>query len=187
MKKHRVISIDTDRMKYALIAAGQGSRLVSDGIQVPKPLVKVGGEPLLGRLLHIFLNNNADSVCIIINEEMTEVRDFLEQQHLPVPLHVVVKSTPDSFHSFYELMPYLKGEGKFCLTTVDPIFREPEFSDYIRAFRESDKEDALMAVTDFIDDERPLYVKTHPDNLKIVGYASESYPDCRYISGEFIV
>ena len=69
-------------MKYALIAAGQGSRLVSDGIQVPKPLVKVGGEPLLGRLLHIFLNNNADSVCIIINEEMTEVRDFLEQQHL---------------------------------------------------------------------------------------------------------
>lgn len=183
MKKHRVISIDTDRMKYALIAAGQGSRLVSDGIQVPKPLVKVGGEPLLGRLLHIFLNNNADSVCIIINEEMTEVRDFLEQQHLPVPLHVVVKSTPDSFHSFYELMPYLKGEGKFCLTTVDPIFREPEFSDYIRAFRESDKEDALMAVTDFIDDERPLYVKTHPDNLKIVGYASESYPDCRYISG----
>ena len=166
MKKHRVISIDTDRMKYALIAAGQGSRLVSDGIQVPKPLVKVGGEPLLGRLLHIFLNNNADSVCIIINEEMTEVRDFLEQQHLPVPLHVVVKSTPDSFHSFYELMPYLKGEGK-----------------YIRAFRESDKQDALMAVTDFIDDERPLYVKTHPDNLKIVGYASESYPDCRYISG----
>ena len=77
-------------MKYALIAAGQGSRLVSDGIQVPKPLVKVGGEPLLGRLLHIFLNNNADSVCIIINEEMTEVRDFLEQQpvsytHLTLP------------------------------------------------------------------------------------------------------
>ena len=155
MKKHRVISIDTDRMKYALIAAGQGSRLVSDGIQVPKPLVKVGGEPLLGRLLHIFHNNNADSVCIIINEEMTEVRDFLEQQHLPVPLRVVVMSTADSFHSYYELMPYLMGEGKFCLTTVDPIFREPEFSDYIRAFRESDKEDALMAVTDFIDDERP--------------------------------
>lgn len=183
MKNHRVISIDTDRMKYALIAAGQGSRLVSDGIQVPKPLVRVGGEPLLGRLLHIFLNNNADSVCIIINEEMTEVRSFLEQQHLPVPLHVVVKSTPDSFHSFYELMPYLQGEGKFCLTTVDPVFRESEFSDYIRAFQENDKDDALMAVTDFIDDERPLYVRTNPDNLKIMGYASESYAGCRYISG----
>lgn len=170
-------------MKYALIAAGQGSRLVSDGIQVPKPLVRVGGEPLLGRLLRVFLNNNADSVCIIINEEMTEVRSFLEQQQLPVPLHIVVKSTPDSFHSFYELMPYLQGEGKFCLTTVDPIFRESEFAEYIRAFSEDDKDDALMAVTDYIDDERPLYVKTRPDDLRITGYAGESYEGNRYISG----
>lgn len=29
-------------MKYALIAAGQGSRLVSEGVKVPKPLVQVG-------------------------------------------------------------------------------------------------------------------------------------------------
>lgn len=170
-------------MKYALIAAGQGSRLVSDGIQTPKPLVKVGGEPLLARLFRIFLNNNADSVCIIINEEMHEVRDFLEQQRLSIPLQVVVKSTPDSFHSFYELMPYLKGEGKFCLTTVDPIFSESEFSDYIRTFEADDEDDALMAVTDFIDDERPLYVKTRPEDLKITGYASESYVGCHYISG----
>lgn len=171
-------------MKYALIAAGQGSRLISDGIQVPKPLVKVGGEPLLGRLLRIFLNNNADSVCIIINEEMSEVREYLEQQQLPVPLQVVVKSTPDSFHSFYELAPYLKaGDGKFCLTTVDPIFCDAEFANYIATFQADDKDDALMAVTDYIDDECPLYVRTDPDDLRITGYASESYPGARYISG----
>lgn len=138
---------------------------------------------MLGRLLRVFLNNNADSVCIIINEEMTEVRSFLEQQQLPVPLHIVVKSTPDSFHSFYELMPYLRGEGKFCLTTVDPVFRESEFADYIRAFGEDENDDALMAVTDYIDDERPLYVRTRPDDLRITGYAGEPYDGCRYISG----
>lgn len=172
-------------MKYALIAAGQGSRLISDGIKLPKPLVKVGEEPLLGRLLRIFLNNNAESICIIINEEMPEVRHFLEQQHLPVPLHLVVKSTPDSFRSFYELMPYLQGEGKFCLTTVDPIFRESEFADYIRSFESDDSNDALMAVTDFIDDERPLYVRTDLDTLRVTGYANDPYPGCRYISGGF--
>ncbi|MBP6064959.1 NDP-sugar synthase [Bacteroides sp.] len=169
-------------MKYALIAAGQGSRLVSEGIRTPKPLVKVGGVPLLERLLHVFLANDADSVCIIINEEMTEVRHYLEQQHLPVPLHIVVKSTPDSFHSFYELMPYLQGEGGFCLTTVDPLFCESEFADYIHAFKTNPTEDALMAVTDFVDDERPLYVRTD-DRLRITGYASDNYPGSRYISG----
>lgn len=177
-------------MKYALIAAGQGSRLVSEGVTAPKPLVQVGGAPLLSRLFRIFLDNDAESVCIIINEEMAEVRSFLEQQQLqlPVPLQVVVKSTPDSFHSFFELMPLLQGEGKFCLTTVDPIFREEEFAAYIRAFCKDDAHDALMAVTDYVDDERPLYVKVAGDvasdgDLRITGYASESYPGFRYISG----
>ena len=138
-------------MKYALIAAGQGSRLVSEGVKVPKPLVQVGGTPLLSRLFRIFLDNDAESICIIINEEMSEVRCFLEQQQrqLPIPLNVIVKSTPDSFHSFYELMPYLQGEGKFCLTTVDPIFREAEFADYIRTFRadESAVPDGALSCT----------------------------------------
>lgn len=169
-------------MKYALIAAGQGSRLVSEGVQTPKPLVKVGGVPLLSRLFQIFLDNDAESFCIIINEEMTEVYDFLKQLQLPVPLDIVVKSTPDSFHSFYELTPYLQGKGKFCLTTVDPIFREHEFSAYIQAFNKDEADDALMAVTDYIDDERPLYVKTTSD-MRVTGYASESYNGFRYISG----
>ena len=39
-----------------------------------------------------------------------------------------------------------------------------------------------MAVTDYIDDERPLYVKT-ADDLRITGYASEAYDGLRYISG----
>lgn len=144
----------------------------------------------MSRLFRIFLDNDAESICIIINEEMTEVRSFLEQQQLqlPVPLQVVVKSTPDSFHSFFELMPLLQGEGKFCLTTVDPIFREEEFAAYIRAFCKDDAHDALMAVTDYVDDERPLYVKVAGDvasdgDLRITGYASESYPGFRYISG----
>ena len=59
-------------MKYALIAAGQGSRLVSEGVKVPKPLVQVGGTPLLSRLFRIFLDNDAESICIIINEEMSK-------------------------------------------------------------------------------------------------------------------
>ena len=40
-------------------------------------------------------------------------------------------------HSFYELSPYLDGD-KFCLTTVDTIFREDEFAEFIRFFKASD-------------------------------------------------
>ena len=185
-------------MKYGLIAAGQGSRLVADGITTPKPLIQVGGETLLGRLLRIFCENGAESISVIINEEMREVYDYLIKIKLPVQLNLVVKSTPDSFCSFCELMPFLQenkvdagveygkdGEdsgGKFCLTTIDPIFHEDEFERYIRQFKEDDSIDALMGVTDYIDDEKPLYVKTDPETLQITGYANVAYEGCRFIS-----
>ena len=40
-----------------------------------------------------------------------------------------------------------------------------------------------MGVTDYIDDEKPLYVKTDAETLQITGYANESYEGCRFISG----
>jgi NDP-sugar pyrophosphorylase family protein len=169
-------------MIYALIAAGEGSRLSADGVAEPKPLVKVNGTPLLRRLFDIFINNDAEEICVIINDKMTAVRSYLEGLTLPVPLRMIVKSTPDSFCSFCELAPLLEGADKFCLTTVDPIFRESEFTSYVREFASDSSCDALMAVTDYIDDESPLYVKTDA-NLCVTGYANASYEGCRYISG----
>lgn len=169
-------------MKYAVIAAGQGSRLIADGISVSKPLLEINGEPLLERLISLFIRHDAERISLIINEEMTDVKNFVEQLNLPVPLDLIIKSTPDSLHSFYELSPYLKGTDKFCLTTVDPIFNEDEFSSYICEFQKDNKHDALMAVTDFIDDESPLYVETD-EHLNILGYANEYYPGARYVSG----
>ena len=131
-------------MKYALIAAGEGSRLQAEGVTTPKPLVPILGVPLLNRLFKIFINNDAESICIIINETMTEVRQYLEQLSLPVPLHIIIKSTPDSFRSFNELKPFLEDGDKFCLTTVDPIFSEQEFEAYIAEFANADDCDALI-------------------------------------------
>ena len=169
-------------LKYGLIAAGQGSRLVAEGVTDPKPLIKVGGEPLIGRLLRIFQDNGAESISVIINEDMKEVREYLAALKIAVPLHVEVKTTPDSFHSFHELMPYLQG-GKFCLSTVDSIFKKDEFKRYIRRFIEDDVNDALMGVTDYVDDEKPLYVKVDGDSLRITGYADNAFEGCHFISG----
>lgn len=109
-------------MNYAIIAAGEGSRLAQEGVQKPKPLVELNGEPMVERLMRIFERCNAESISIIVNEHMTQVREFLDTLHLDVPLNIVVKTTPSSMHSFWELSKVMQ-PGKFCLTTVDTIFR----------------------------------------------------------------
>jgi len=167
-------------MDFAIIAAGEGSRLVQEGITTPKPLITIQGEPLIERLIRIFLRNGASSISVIVNEEMNGVRDFLKEMRLPVPFHLHIRSTPSSMHSFYELSRYLRNE-RFCLTTVDTIFREEEFRDYIQMFQDSESTDGLMAVTDFVDDETPLYVNTDKD-MKILGFFDQM--GCStYVSG----
>ena len=167
-------------MNYAIIAAGEGSRLVQEGVTLPKPLVKLNWVEMIRRLIDIFLKNNASSISIIVNEEMTQVQDYLTNLELGIPFNVVIKSTPSSMHSFFELRDFLR-DGKFCLTTVDTIFKENEFSKYIQTFINDSDSDGMMAVTDFIDDEKPLYVDVN-DRMAIKGFLDHS-DNCKYISG----
>ncbi|MDR1724166.1 MAG: NTP transferase domain-containing protein [Tannerella sp.] len=167
-------------MNYGIIAAGEGSRLAGEGVAVPKPLVRINGEALIDRLIRIFLTDNAESISVIVNREMNEVYEHLHDLQLPVPLHIIHKSTPSSMHSFYELSSTLGG-GKFCLTTVDTVFDEKEFAAFIRDF-EACGDDGLMAVTDFIDDEKPLYVETATD-MTIRGFHDDNSLANRYVSG----
>ncbi len=168
-------------MNYAIIAAGEGSRLAQEGVVLPKPLVKLNGKEMIRRLIDIFLANNAESISIIVNEQMTQVQEYISTLKLPVPFNIIIKSTPSSMHSFYELRDYLR-DGKFCMTTVDTIFREEDFSEYIQAFINNNNDiDGMMAVTDYIDDEKPLYVDVD-ESMNIVGFLDKS-DHCKYISG----
>ena len=191
-------------MRYAIIAAGEGSRLAQEGIDAPKPLVKVNGEHLIDRLLRIFMENDAEEIVVICNDLTPYVSSHLariQNEGLygrPIPLRFIVKSTPSSMHSFFELSKTFDVEKfrslevennstsqqrnvstsqplnlstPFVLTTVDTIFREEEFGNYISAFKQvlAEGGDGMMGVTDYIDDEKPLYVET-------VGQGSSEWP-----------
>lgn len=167
-------------MDFAIIAAGEGSRLANEGVNSPKPLVELCGIPVIERLIRIFERQKADSISIIINEQQPETLEFLNSIKCACKLNIVVKSTPSSMHSMHALGNYLRN-GKFCLTTVDTLFNEEMFSNYIKAF-DGYEGDGMMAVTDYIDDEKPLYIATDR-NLEITAFCDTPAEDTGYISG----
>lgn len=182
MSRRKSLTLKNERkMNYAIIAAGEGSRLAQEGVAKPKPLVDICGEPMIGRLINLFCRCNAESISIIVNEQMTEVREYIESLSLDIPLNLVAKTTPSSMHSFFELSRVIP-KGRFCLTTVDTIFREQDFRPYIEAMEADERYDGMMAVTDYIDDEKPLYVQTD-DDLNITAFRDERYDGAKYISG----
>ena len=168
--------------QFAIIAAGEGRRLSEEGVSQPKALVCLNGEPLLTRLVRIFLSCGAERIVIIVNDlhpqAAQHVRSLMAQPGGEC-IHLVVQTTPSSMHSFYALSEHLTDEP-FCLTTVDTIFREADFRAYLDYFAQSDA-DGVMGVTDFVDDEKPLYVATS-ETLDITAFLDASAA-CKYISG----
>lgn len=187
-------------MHFAIIAAGAGSRLQQEGVATPKPLVRLRGQPMVDRLMDLFLRCHAESISVIVNEEMTDVRLHLEAWAAPerwvargrsadFPFRLVVQSTPSSMHSLAALAAVLP-QGRFCLTTVDTVFREADFLRYVQTFeRLRDEEaDGCFAVTPYVDDEKPLYVLPTPDGQRVAAFLDAAPSDVPtagplYVSG----
>lgn len=168
-------------MLYAILAAGDGSRLAEEGCEVPKPLVHIQDETLIGRLIRVFIANGATRIVVICNARHVATQAYLRDLTLHIPLDIVEKSTPSSMHSLYAIRDYLKAEERFCVTTVDTIFSEREFTQYIHTFCANDL-DGLMAVTTYIDDEKPLYVQTDSE-LTITNFYDSRKERCPHVSG----
>lgn len=151
-------------MNYAIIAAGEGSRLRQEGFKTLKPLVKVNGEYLIERLIRIFKQHNAQSISIIINEHSEDLQELLSSKDFDVKINLIVKSTPSSLHSFWNILQNSDFE-QCCLTTIDTIFNENDFQEYISYFQSHKDIDALMGTTAFVDDEKPLYIQLDGDKI----------------------
>jgi NDP-sugar pyrophosphorylase family protein len=167
-------------MVAGIIAAGEGSRLKAEGIRTPKPLVRVNGVPIIERLLRSLHGCGISAVHCIVNEDSTIVRDYVQGLRLPFPVSFLVKSTPSSMHSLFELAPALGGAGRFLLTTVDSVFDEKDLKALVSAASGDRMADGLLAVTEYVDDENPLYVDAD-GNGKILSFSKTG--NARWVTG----
>jgi NDP-sugar pyrophosphorylase family protein len=144
-------------MKMGIIAAGRGERLAQAGIPVPKPLVPIGGKPLIARIIEAGVGLGVASVACVVNELNPAVGDFVRSCGWPLPVDLVVKTTPNSMESLFCLAPYLSGEP-FLLSTVDVVFGPGILNTFLSEARALADSDGALAITRYVDDERPLWV-----------------------------
>jgi NDP-sugar pyrophosphorylase family protein len=167
-------------MKLAIIGAGEGARLREEGILVPKPMVKIQGIPLIERIIRISARNGITSAHMIINQMYPEVKDYLDSIDFGIPLDCQLLSTPSSMHTLFALAPKL-ADGPFCLTTVDTVFREEEFRDFLACASSETEADGILAATSFIHDEKPLCLKI--DQEKRILEFSDSKENLEWATG----
>lgn len=169
-------------MDYVILAGGLGSRFAKEGESTPKPLIKLMGEPMIGRLVKILNGFNAGTINIAANAHMPQLLDYLQRlksEGYPVEIRPII--TDNSFCSLKEAARGLT--GKFIGMTCDAIFTNSEFSDYLNLFEKTDTDCVLMGVTRFVDDESPLYARISKEGTIIdYRYGGEPFAEGTVVS-----
>ncbi|MEE8242368.1 MAG: NTP transferase domain-containing protein [candidate division NC10 bacterium] len=144
-------------VKGGIIAAGAGVRLRQAGWTMPKPLVPVAGMPLIEHVIRNFLAAGISSLVIIVNEQARECADWVRSRFPDLDLEIIVKTTDSSLESFLDVGGRL-GSGRSLISTVDAWCPEEAFVTFVRTARLFPSHAIVLAVTPFVDDERPLWV-----------------------------
>jgi NDP-sugar pyrophosphorylase family protein len=168
-------------MKAAIIAAGLGERLAR-AVALPKPLVPINGEPMIARIIRAAARTGAASVACMVNDLNPAVENYLRSGVWPAPLEIVAKTTPGSLESLFTLSPLLVGEP-FLLFTVDAVFPFVALEGFLGAAQSMDQAYGVLALTPWVDDEKPLWVKTDRSH-RIVAVGEAAGP-CDYVTAGF--
>lgn len=148
-----------------VIAAGLGERLGALHPGLPKPLVPVAGRPLAHWVVSGLLAAGAERVLILLNSRGDAARAALERDFPGGALEFLRADPPTSFDSFRLVARRLaEREESFLLSTVDALVPPAEVrrfaAEALAPFPDGTRPAAAVALTRFVDDEKPLWAAT---------------------------
>jgi len=142
----------------AVIAAGDGTRLQRPGPRVSKPLVPVGGHPLIGRVLENFREAGIETATMIFNERDETCASWVRERFADLTPRIVVRSTPSSFESFRVVLETAP-PGRLLVSTVDAVCAPGRFRAFVEDASRLPEDSYVLAVTGLVADEKPLWVR----------------------------
>jgi len=159
-------------LQGAIIAAGRGERLRnSTRDDIPKPLVKLGGEAMLSRQARALIAAGASSVVAVINSETARVaRENEMALEMPASIRLVVRDTANSMETMLALGEVVE-PGWFIAATVDAVIPQAELARFVNESRRkiedcSEKKLAgVLAVTRWRGEDKPLFADVTENGL----------------------
>ncbi len=153
-----------------VIAAGRGSRL--KGLGVPKPMVEIAGVPLIDHVLENLRAAGVVSAAVIFNSAEEGCAAYVRERFGDLVSKVVVRTTRSSLESFRQILSAAPA-GRLLVSTVDAFCPRPDFVRFAEAAAKTTADTTVLAVTSFVDDEKPLWVTTtRKGRVTVVGGAS---------------
>jgi NDP-sugar pyrophosphorylase family protein len=157
-------------MHVGILAAGEGTRLQS--VAPFKPLIRVGGIPLIERTLQMVAGEDVEKITIIFNELEKE----MDLSQIPAlrdrRVNYFFKSTPSSLHSLYEVMQRstVAEDEHILFSMVDSILKPQDYFAFAKYCNSLGKGENAVLTTSYIEDEKPLTLSLEEGSDRVLQF-----------------
>ena len=133
-------------MKAVVLAAGKGTRMREITDSIPKPMVEVGGRPMLWHVLRALREAGVDDAAIIVGHKADAIRSYFGNgDDVGVRLSYFVQEVQDGTGRAAEPARSFLSDGPFFFSFGDILTEPAEYARMAEGFREAPT-DLLLAV-----------------------------------------
>jgi 1L-myo-inositol 1-phosphate cytidylyltransferase len=138
--------------KGVVLAAGSGERL-KETFPEPKPLIQVGGVPIIHRTFDVLIRGGVDQLCVVIGHRAAEVsaavEAFAERREVSISLVYNERWQEPNGLSLHAARQFTAAD-EFILSMSDHLF-EPGMVDLLQAVDHDDERDVTLAIDSQVD------------------------------------
>jgi glucose-1-phosphate cytidylyltransferase len=132
------------RVKAVILAGGLGSRLSEETVSRPKPMVEIGGKPMLWHIMKLYAAHGIDEFVVCLGYKGYMIKEYFANYYLHTcditfdlaggdmevhrsaaePWKVTLVDTGENTMTggrLKRVLPYLEGETEFCFTYGDGL------------------------------------------------------------------
>lgn len=114
--------INLNKIKVVILAGGMGSRISQYTEKIPKPMIKIGNQPMLSHIMRIFMHYGLNNFIIAGGYKINVIKKFYYNSKEFKNLQIIYTGKKEQTGGrILRLKKYLKNEKFFFLTYGDGV------------------------------------------------------------------
>lgn len=192
-------------MKAVILAGGLGSRLAEETSLRPKPMVEIGGRPILWHIMKIYSHYGVNDFVVCLGYKGYMIKEFfanyflhsadvtIDLQKNTLQTHnadcepwrvTLIDTGADTMTGgrIKRALPYLESDEEFCLTYGDGV-ADVDISELL-AFHRNHRKLATLTATQAVGKFGALEIA---EDAQVTSFSEKPKGDGRWVSGGFFV
>ena len=108
-------------MKAVILAGGYGTRISEESHLLPKPMIEIGGKPILWHIMKIYLAHKIDDFVICLGYKGEKIKEYFDQFDFPLWNIQLIDTGVDTMTGGRLKRIQDKIDDTFCVTYGDGV------------------------------------------------------------------